>query len=651
MSAPPAANSLDSGSGLSADERDFNTLWNDALQAYEEQTKHKLPIADGSLPESSTEGEVIDYIELQARSFEAFRANGRRVRGVLQPIVNLVLLFVDAGAEAGAAYDVKPGGKAIFLAIAVLLKATKGVSELYNSVEDLLQEVTGHLERIKIHFEPPRTPLATLKNIVLKALIQVLKVLAIATKYCDLVMEGKPWYGNLGRTIVRRTKDYFTMFVNKADVQEILKELRALTKKEEQMVIAATYADGRETKASVTIVKSDVEVVKQEVDFIHNNIVIDNLRSWLRPPYQQPSNYEKKRQYGSCEWFFYDSGFKDWKAHGNAVYWVYGNAGAGKSVLCSSVLDTLKVDPALSLAYFYFDFSDRDKQDCRALVSSLVFQLGTSSAACMTYLKDERQRYSDSSPTYDELLDLLSHLLSLSIRPFIVIDALDECPKEARDGTGLGPTKGLLGFLKHLCGLHRDRNDFHLFATSRREPNIEYYLDPLATHRLGLHDNDEHNTELSRYIFTQLSDERLYHWSKDNTIKAKAGKILIKKSGGMFLWVNLQLRRLQFRAPRYVEQVLETLPPGLDETYKQILENFSSERDMIDRARHVLECVAFAQQPFSLSEAVTIVFVNFDSPIDEPVELDAEPDITNLGMYLLERCPGLLAYNAAVILV
>ena len=188
----------------------------------------------------------------------------------------------------------------------------------------------------------------------------------------------------------------------------------------------------------------------------------------------------------------------------------------------SSVIDALKKDSTLFLAYFYFDFSDITKQDCRALASSLVFQLATSSEACQTYLKEQRKP--SGSPTYDELLVMLSDLIGLSDRTCIVIDALDECPDRAR-------RRDLPRFLQHLCRFDGDDKRLHIFITSRTEVNIADALSPFSPSKLSLHDARLHQEELSKYISTRLDHHKEYRWSPD--VKKRVHEVLIERSRGM----------------------------------------------------------------------------------------------------------------------
>lgn len=177
------------------------------------------------------------------------------------------------------------------------------------------------------------------------------------------------------------------------------------------------------------------------------------------------------------------------------------------------------------LAYFYFDFNDPEKQDCRGLLSSLVFQIGIASEKGFRYL---RRELSYDPPVYEKLLAMLSMLLGFSGRTCIIIDALDECPEPARD-------TGLLVFLDHLHTL-RIREDVNLrvFVASRQEPDIWDSMRTIATHCLSFNESPQHMGDICDYISSQLFDggSKLYlGWSDD--VKEKVQKTLTKRSNGM----------------------------------------------------------------------------------------------------------------------
>ena len=91
----------------------------------------------------------------------------------------------------------------------------------------------------------------------------------------------------------------------------------------------------------------------------------------------------------------------------------------------SAVIDVLEKDISYTVAFFYFDHSNPDKRDSRALVTSLVFQLAIQSEVGLICLEDARARY-PGLPSYEQLLVVLSQLLRLSGPTIIVIDALDD---------------------------------------------------------------------------------------------------------------------------------------------------------------------------------------------------------------------------------
>ncbi|KZV58954.1 hypothetical protein PENSPDRAFT_695601, partial [Peniophora sp. CONT] len=294
----------------------------------------------------------------------------------------------------------------------------------------------------------------------------------------------------------------------------------------------------------------------------------------------------------------------------------------------------LKEDPTLSLVYFYFDYSDATKQDCRALASSIVFQLAMYSGKCQAYLQ---QRQSYRSPTYDELLVLLSGLLDLSGRTFIVIDALDECPERTRGRTGLAR------FFEHLCSLRNENVvDLHVFVTSRPEIDIQNCMLPLATHTLNLNVAREHTEDIRNYLSTRmfgLESEPFSNW--DESTKWRVYNVLLERSNGMFLWVVLQLQDLQDCSPNDVDHALDELPSDLDSTYERILKNFPSKTTMITRARRIFECVVFAHDTLSPTEVADIPLLDLTS---EPprVALTSDVHTENPETIVLRTCPRLL---------
>ena len=84
---------------------DFDKLWDDALQRYRQETKtdlfdHSIAKNFSSLP--GDPDQIIHFFEKQKDLFKAFRGSGAKARRVLKLIVDAVLPFLDAGAEAAS---------------------------------------------------------------------------------------------------------------------------------------------------------------------------------------------------------------------------------------------------------------------------------------------------------------------------------------------------------------------------------------------------------------------------------------------------------------------------------------------------------------------------------------------------------------------
>src|SRR6266404_6894588 len=85
-----------------------------------------------------------------------------------------------------------------------------------------------------------------------------------------------------------------------------------------------------------------------------------------------------------------------------------------------------------SMAYYYFDFKETEKQHRRGLLSSLIFQLGAKSDPCYQILSDLYSNHGGGTEeaSEDTLSECVVEMLKVSGQPvtYIIIDALDECP-------------------------------------------------------------------------------------------------------------------------------------------------------------------------------------------------------------------------------
>ena len=301
----------------------------------------------------------------------------------------------------------------------------------------------------------------------------------------------------------------------------------------------------------------------------------DSLLRWLSPP--DPSinhNVARKVHHdGTSQWFFQGSIFKEWKFAGSFL-WIHGKrafllpftiqqfltslntvAGSGKSILrfvgpgpsftrsskrsrlisssSSIIQDILALhDPGMvSIAYFYFDFRDVDKQKLQNLLSSLLIQLSARSDPCCDRLY---QLYSAHDrgvrkPSDRAMVECLKEMLTVETHghTYVIIDALDECPITSSIPS---PREEVLEFLNELVDLHL--HNLHICATSRPELDIRAILEPLTLHPVSLHDEIGQKQDIADYISSFVhSDRRMRRWRDED--KDLVIKMLSEKADGM----------------------------------------------------------------------------------------------------------------------
>jgi hypothetical protein len=171
-----------------------------------------------------------------------------------------------------------------------------------------------------------------------------------------------------------------------------------------------------------------------------------------------------------------------------------------------------------SIAYFYFDFRDINKQHWRDLVPSLLTQLSTQSGPCFDILS---RLYSDhgngaQQPNDDALKRCLIEMLTVRDRHpiYLIMDALDESPNTS----GIpSPRERILQLLEELTDLHIP--NLRICVTSRPEFDIRDFLEPLTSRRVSLHDQSRQKKDIEDYVRSVVysdSEPIMRRWRKED---------------------------------------------------------------------------------------------------------------------------------------
>jgi hypothetical protein len=186
-----------------------------------------------------------------------------------------------------------------------------------------------------------------------------------------------------------------------------------------------------------------------------------------------------------------------------------------------------------SMAYFYFDFRDANKQSLRDLLRSLLTQLSARSGRRCDTLSSLYSAHDQgkNQPSDDILVECLKEMLTFPDHhpTYLVIDALDESPNTS----GIpSPRDRVLQFLKELVNLSLP--NLHVCVTSRPEIDIRNVLEPLTSRRVSLHDQSGQKKDIADYVRSVVysdAEQIMRRWRVED--KELVIQVLSERADGM----------------------------------------------------------------------------------------------------------------------
>jgi Cdc6-like AAA superfamily ATPase len=265
-----------------------------------------------------------------------------------------------------------------------------------------------------------------------------------------------------------------------------------------------------------------IEPAVQDIQRHVHTQVEKGVLKWLNKvdPFVNHWAARAKWEPGTGEWFVSSHEFTSWMLPGRSL-WLYGIPGAGKTVLCSTIIESLKARLGRFPICFYFDFRDTQKQSVVNMLYSLLAQLSENK------VPEEVQRLYEScahgnrdasvSQLKEAFLSITKRAASEQHTPYLVIDALDEC----------GDREILMSVIMEMC----QNTSINLLATSRQEEDISSVLEGMVTYPIPIQtvrvDND-----IKKHIRTCLkNDSKLRKW--DEGTKRTVAERLASKANGM----------------------------------------------------------------------------------------------------------------------
>jgi Cdc6-like AAA superfamily ATPase len=248
---------------------------------------------------------------------------------------------------------------------------------------------------------------------------------------------------------------------------------------------------------------------------------------WLSPPDPETNHAaaRKRHEPDTGAWLLQSNEYQNWKAGDIRHLWLYGKAGCGKTVLCSSAIEDIRMYSETvkntTCAIFYFTFSDNQKQSYEDLLRSLVAQLGWKEPG-LSMLTQACEKPNASRPAVDELEKIALACVQPYDELFLLLDALDECPE------GSEVRQNVLAGLERVA---QEAGNIKMFVTSREVTDVGDCMQTLGANFTSVAARSV-NADIERYTTNQLSrDRRLSRL--DATTKNLIADTISQRADGM----------------------------------------------------------------------------------------------------------------------
>ena len=325
----------------------------------------------------------------------------------------------------------------------------------------------------------------------------------------------------------------------------------------------------------------------------HDRMIRD-VFGWLSIEDRQEERLHKisdARQSGTCNWVLEDPQVRPWIEDdgGDAVLWMSGIPGAGKSFLSSLIIQNLQIQPNRSTLYYFCSHQFSSEDTCANILRTLAVQLLQQNMD-MVLLVHQAFLQKGSNHSSPVMRKLLAQVLLTTKVTRIVVDGVDELDRAIQ-----------LDILKSLIEIQKSAKDnCKLLICSREEPLIQKSL-PAKTHmKLG----DKTSEGLGLYIKTQVEDLQAAFPEMDSALVRLVEHRLHSKAKGMFLWVRLVTTTLIDQMSEVqIELAVDQLPEGLDEAYGLIKTRIDALPTHIrERIFKILYWICAARRPIGLHE-------------------------------------------------
>lgn len=324
--------------------------------------------------------------------------------------------------------------------------------------------------------------------------------------------------------------------------------------------------------------------------------------------YKGDKDSNPARVVGTCEWFFGDERFLDWRdSKSSKLLWVSAGPGCGKSVLSRALVNERRVCTnvmASTVCYFFFKDGQEKRMHGANALCAILHQLFQNTTNLITHGLPSYKSCGDNLRTsFNELWDILIKATEDPEAGEIVcvLDALDECKKNERERL---ITK-LIDFFSE-TKTHQNRSfPLKFLVTSRHYYDIEQKFKPLSHVSTFVRFDGNDKSDLIAKEINLVIDAKMPEIAADFSTEdcERICERLKKMNNRTYLWLFLTIDIITRSPAKYGKSssidLLPDLPPDVSDAYEKILQR-SSDKGL---ARILLQLIVAATRPLSLEEA------------------------------------------------
>lgn len=314
-------------------------------------------------------------------------------------------------------------------------------------------------------------------------------------------------------------------FVKKATWPWKEKDVAKIVQSLEKFKTIFILALNGETLQVVRTIQDRVEDVNKSVEKMAISDRHKRILKWLKvtDPSVNHNAARDKHEPTTGDWLLESEIFTNWTGATTGSLWLYGKPGAGKTILCSTLIEHVKLlcagESTDRYAYFYFDFSDTQKQTVSNMLCSIVAQLSVSILSHEVDQLYHRCKDGQHRPCQHDLIETLVTLLNELPRTYLIVDALDECSERTQ----------LLDSLRKI--IQRTATHANVLVTSREEHDISKSLEGIISKSVSL-EGGGLDSDIKRHIQKCLEND--VAWKNDTSeVKQEIQETLVQGAHGM----------------------------------------------------------------------------------------------------------------------